>query len=86
MDGIINLKKRRMEFENNGVRVIIPLDPAECQRYIEPVCIEDEIHQIYKITLCGEDWINPTIDGNIKWEKDSSFFSDSDEELENSHN
>lgn len=28
MDGVINLKKRRMEFERNGIRVIIPLDPS----------------------------------------------------------
>ena len=27
MDGFINLKRRRMEFERNGVKVIIPLEP-----------------------------------------------------------
>ena len=40
MDGVINLKKRRIEFESNGVRVIIPLDPIKGQRYTEPVCAE----------------------------------------------
>ena len=29
MGGIINLKKRRMVFENNGTRVIVPLDLVE---------------------------------------------------------
>ena len=29
MGGIINLKKRSMVFENNGTRVIVPLDPVE---------------------------------------------------------
>ena len=35
MGGIINLKKRSMVFENSGTRVIIPLDPAEGERYTE---------------------------------------------------
>lgn len=29
MDGVIDLKKRRMGFENNIARVIIPLDPTK---------------------------------------------------------
>ena len=29
MGGIINLKKQSMVFENNGTRLIVPLDPAE---------------------------------------------------------
>ena len=37
MGGIINLKKRSMVFENDDTRVIVPLDPAEGERYIEPV-------------------------------------------------
>lgn len=36
MGGIINLKKQRMVFEREGTRVIIPLDPAEGERYKEP--------------------------------------------------
>ena len=31
MGGIINLKKRRMVFENNGARVIVRLDPVESE-------------------------------------------------------
>ena len=37
MGGIINLEKRSMVFENNGTRVIVPLDLAEGERYTEPV-------------------------------------------------
>ena len=44
-----------MEFDNNGVRVIIPLDPAEGKRYTKPMRAEDAIDQIYKITLHEED-------------------------------
>ena len=50
MGGIINLKCRSMIFENNGMWVIIPLDPAEGEWYIEPVCEGDEVDHIYKLT------------------------------------
>ena len=30
---IINLKRRHMTFEGNGMRVIIPLDPSQGERY-----------------------------------------------------
>ena len=63
MDGVINMKIRRMEFESNGVRVIIPLDPTKGQRYTKPLCTEDKIDQIYRITLGEEDQINPTTEG-----------------------
>ena len=42
MGGIINLKKRIMVFENNGTRVIVPLDPVEGERYIELVHDEED--------------------------------------------
>ena len=65
MGGIINLKKRSMVFENEGTQVIVPLDPAEGERYTEPVLEEDEVDHIYKLTVRDEDWINPTTDGVI---------------------
>ena len=86
MGGIINLKHRSMIFENNGTRVIVPLDPTEWERYTEPVCKEDDVDHIYKLTTWDEDWINPTTDGMLNWEKDSSCFYDSDEEMENWQN
>ena len=64
----------------------IPLDPTEGKRYTEPLHAKDEIDQIYKLNLCKEDQINPNVYGNFKWEKDSSCFSNSNEELENWQN
>jgi hypothetical protein len=34
---VIDLKKRRMTFEGDGLRVISPLDPDEGHIYIEPI-------------------------------------------------
>ena len=34
---IINLKKRQMIFEGRDLRVILPLDPSQGERYIEPL-------------------------------------------------
>lgn len=86
MGGIINLKKRSMVFQNEGMRVIVPLDPAEGEQYIEPVHEEDDLDHIYKLTDRNEDWINPTTDGVLCWEKDSECLSDSDGEIENWQN
>ena len=83
MGGIINLKKRSMVFENEGTRVIVPLDPAEGELYIEPVHEEDDVDHIYKIIATDEDWINPTADGVIFWEKYIEYLSDLDRKIEN---
>jgi len=37
MNQVINLKKRKMIFEKKSLRVVIPLDPPEGSRYMEPV-------------------------------------------------
>ena len=84
--GIINLKKRSMVFESEGTGVIVPLDPIEGERYIEPAWEEEEVDHIYKLTVRDKDWINPTADGVLCWEKDNEFFSNSDEEIENWQN
>jgi hypothetical protein len=65
---VIDLKKRRMTFERDGLRVISPLDPDEVLRYIEPIREEDhayELEKIYKLTARQQDYINPTADGNL---------------------
>ena len=36
MNGVINLKKRKMIFEKKSLRIIIPLDLVEGSRYMEP--------------------------------------------------
>ena len=67
----------------------VPLDPAEGAWYTERKrddYDDEEIVHIYKLAMWDEDWINPTVDREIIWEKDSLFQSDSDEELENYQN
>lgn len=83
MGGFINLNKCSMVLENKGTRVIVPLDPTEGARYTEPVYEEEEIDHINKLTVRDEDQVNPMDEGVLCWKKDSEFFSDSDEELEN---
>ena len=43
---IINLKKKTMSFEGNGIRVIDLLDPALGSRYIELTIADEEAHNI----------------------------------------
>lgn len=85
MNAIINLNKWSMVFEKNEIWVIVPLDANEGSWYIEPNrdYYEDiDIEHIYKLTASNEDSINPLTDGRINWEKDNSYQSVSDEELE----
>ena len=53
MNGVINLKRWKMIFEKKPLRIVIPLDPVEGSRYIEPVHnyeSDDDLDCIYKIT------------------------------------
>ena len=50
MEGIINLKKRSMIFENEGTRLIVPLDPVEGERYTKLIQEEEDVDHIYKMT------------------------------------
>ena len=89
MDVVINLKKRRIKFEKKELLVIVLLDPTKGSRYTKPVHYyeeEDDLDQIYKITGCNEYWMNPTANGRIKWDRDSSCTSDLDEELKHWQN
>lgn len=50
---IINLKKKTMSFEGNGIRVIGPLDPALGSRYTELIIAKEEarnIDVVYQLT------------------------------------
>jgi hypothetical protein len=50
---VVDLKKRCMTFERDGLRVIAPLDPDEVQHYIDPIREEYhayELENIYKLT------------------------------------
>ena len=78
---VINFKKRLMTFENQDVRVISPMDPQEGRRYIEP--IKDEIGRRWDHAYnISEDYIHPTIDGELGWRSASSASSGSDDALE----
>ena len=67
---IINLKKKTMSFEGNGIRVIGPLDPALGPRYTELITVEEEAHNIdtvYQLIAVQGDYVNPTDDGMLSW-------------------
>ena len=79
---VINFKKWVMKFENQDVRVISPMHPQEGLRYIKHVRnkagrIWDHAYNIY------EDFIHPTVDGELGWINDSFASLDSDDALEN---
>ena len=67
---VVNLKKRRMTFEGDGLRVISLLDPDKGQRSTKPIREEDrayELENIYKLTARQHDYINPVKDENQSW-------------------
>jgi hypothetical protein len=65
--------------------VITPLDPNEGDRYNEPVG-EDAwtyiIENIYKITRPKEDYVNPLVDGELRWRRMKSYDIDSYDSME----
>jgi len=65
-------------FEQGDLKVISPLDPKECIRYVKKLREEmnDEgLDNIYKVNMHTEDYINPTMDGNFSWQSMSSYSS-----------
>ena len=71
-----------MVFERQATRVIVPLNPAEGERYTEPAREEDGMDHIYKLTTKDKYRINPMADDMPCWEKHNECVCDSDEELE----
>ena len=58
------------------------MDPQEGKRYIEPV--KDEVRRSWDHAYnISEDYIHPTVDGELGWHSVSSTSSDSDDALEN---
>ena len=43
---IINLKKRQITFEADGIKVVAPLDPRDGERYVEPVRPEFDAEEL----------------------------------------
>ena len=58
-----------MTFEGKGLRVIVPLDPSQGERYAEPLRDEyqDVLDHIYNITAKEEYYVNPTTEGIMDW-------------------
>jgi hypothetical protein len=64
----VDLNKRRMTFEGDGLRVIAPLDLDEGHRYTKPIREEDhayELENIYKLTTRQQDYINPVVPESV---------------------
>ena len=54
---IINFKKRILSFEDNEIIVVLPIDPLEGQRYIEPLYNHGQanyLDQIYNVIALQE--------------------------------
>jgi hypothetical protein len=86
---VVDLKKRRMKFQGDGLRVIAPLNPDEghgCTKHIREEDCAYEIENIYKFIAIQQDYINPMTDGNLSWRSESACSSDSKEALENQRN
>ena len=66
---VINLKKRQRTFEGKDLRVTIPRDPSQGERYTEPLTDEaqDVLDHIYNITAKEEDYVDPTTEGIMDW-------------------
>jgi hypothetical protein len=57
-----------MTFKSGEYKVVVPLEPSEGERFVEPTCLYlEEINQLYKTTAREEDYINPNTDGVLKW-------------------
>jgi hypothetical protein len=81
---IINLKTRKMTFEPGEYRVIVPLDPSEGERFVEPTFLYlEEIIQLYRTTVRDEDYVNLTAYGILSWRSITLCAIDSDIGLEN---
>ena len=68
------------------MRVVSPIDPLEGRRYVELVYSEgqgDYLDHIYNISAPKDDYIHPTMDGNLSWRSASSCTSYSGEALGN---
>ena len=58
-----------MTFEGKELRVIVPLDPSQGERYTEPLSNEDQdvLDHIYNIKAKEEDYVDPTAEGIMDW-------------------
>ena len=82
---VINLKKRQMIFEGKDLRVILPLDPSQGERYTEPLRQkdQDDVEHIYTITAQDRGSEDPP---TADWESGSSCMTNSEDDLESWQN
>jgi hypothetical protein len=84
-DVMLNLNKRQISYETNTLHVVAPLDLYEGDRYND---LMDEnawssiIENIYQIIKCMEDYINPTVDGELSWRSVNSYDIDCKDAME----
>jgi hypothetical protein len=79
-DKMLILKKRQMSFETDTLHMDPPLYPYEGDIYNEPLDEDARIptiEKIYKITRHRENYINPTVDGELSWWSVKSYEIDS---------
>ena len=71
------------------MRVVSPIDTQEGQQFVEPIYNEgqgDYLDHIYNVSTLKDDYVNPTVNGNLRWRSTSSYTSDSGEGLEHWQN
>jgi hypothetical protein len=49
----------------------MPLDPLEARRYVE--LAREEVDKLYNMTVCMDDYVNPTTNGRLSWRSIISF-------------
>ena len=79
---LVNLKKRQLVLEQGNLRVIASLDPKAGKIYVETIqggMASEEIDDLYKITTCDDDYVNPTDEGVLSWKGINACTSNSDD-------
>lgn len=83
---LVNLKKRQLVLEQGNLRVIAPLEPKVRKRYVETIeggMAFERIDDLYKVTMCEDDYVNPTTKGVLSWRGIGVCSSDLDDGLDN---
>jgi hypothetical protein len=74
-----------MSFETDSLGIITPLYPNEGNKYNKLVDEDAQssiIENIYKITWCREDYINPIVYGKLSWRRVKSYDIDLEDVME----
>jgi hypothetical protein len=82
---VLNPKNRQISFETETLRMIVPLDHNEGDKYNEPVNEDAQrsiIENIYQIMGHKDDYVNPTKNGELSWRSVKSYDIDSEDDME----